>query len=112
MKEMMRETVREMMARAEEAWREYHKGGKVSAWELSEALEEEEGVDDGKFTASIGFNPIFKEAFVKASWWDSPTRWTLLRIDFDEGQWDMHVECQGGESELERVCFELVKEAN
>ena len=110
MEEMMRETVREMMARAEDAWKEYE-GGKMSTWELSEALEEEEGVDAGKFIASIGFHPIFKRAFVKASWWDSSTRWTLLRMDYD-GEWDIHVDCQGGESELERVCFELVKEAN
>ena len=108
----MRETLMEMMARAEDAWREYHEEGKVSCWELSERLEDDEEADYGVMKASIGFHPIFKKAFVKASWWESPTRWTLLRMDFDDGEWSIHVECQGGESELERTCFELVKEAN
>ena len=107
----MRETVKELMARAEEAWKKYHADKSVSAWELSEALEEEEEVDDGKFHASVGFDTIFKRAFVKASWWDSPASWVLLRMDYD-GEWDMHATCQGEESIVEKICRELVKEEN
>ena len=107
----MKETMRELMARAEEAWRKYHADRSVSAWELSEALEEEEEVYDGKFHASVGFDPIFKRAFVKASWWDSPASWTMLKLEFDD-EWRAHVSSQGKESDLERICFELIKEAN
>lgn len=107
----MRDAVREMMARAKDAWREYEEGN-VSAWELSEALEKEEGTGDGKFHAGAGFDPIFRNAFVKASWWDSPTRWALARLDYCDGDWSIRVSSQGGESELERICFELAEEAN
>lgn len=107
----MKEGLRKMMARAEEAWREYHEGGKVSAWELSERLEEEEGIGDGEFRASIGFDPIFRNAFVKAFWWERPTRYCIARLCYSRPfGWELRVTCQGEQSEMERICYELVEE--
>ena len=112
----MKEAVRDMMSRAEEAWKEYHVGRKVSAWELSERFEAErtteEWIEGGLLYLSIGFDPIFKKAFVKASWWDNPASWCLIRLEYDGREWDIHVSSQGKESECERICMELVEEAN
>ena len=110
----MEEVVREMMSRAEDVWREYHGSRNVSAWELEERLDKEKGVEgeDGKFYVNIGFDPIFCNALVKASWWESSSRWVLLKMKYDGKEWSIHADCQGEESELERICFELVEEAN
>lgn len=110
----MKETVREMMARAEDAWREYHEDRTVSAWELSELLETEDATyldANGSCRATIGFDPIFRDAFVRLFYWESAVKWAVIKMCFDKPfGWEMRVECQGGESELERVCFELMKE--
>ena len=112
----MKEAMRDMMSRAEEAWKEYHAGRKVSAWELSERLEAEGTVearlDGGLLYLSIGFDPIFKKAFVQASWWDSPASWCMIRLEHDGCEWDIHVSSQGKVSECERICMELAEEAN
>lgn len=111
----MREELKAMMARAEEAWREYHEDGKVSAWELSERLEAEGNVQLAAGSevcdARIGFDPIFKDAFVRLFYWERPTRYAVAKLRyFKQFGWELRVTCQGEQSEMERICYELVEE--
>ena len=110
----MKEAVREMMSRAEEAWKEYHAIRNVSAWELSERLEAEKTTEarlgDGLLYLDVGFDPVFKVSSVKASWWEHPASWCIAKLEYDGRAWDIHVSSQGKESECERICFELAEE--
>ena len=114
--EQARQAVRDAMGRAKEAWREYHVGRKVSSWELMERLEGEEALEttlsNGLMSIDLSFSPIFKWPSVKVWWWEHPASWARILMRYDESGWDIHVECQGGESWCERMCFELVEEEN
>ena len=112
----MKETMLKLMTRAEEAWRENHVDKNMSAWELSETLEAEGTTEvrlgDGLLYLDMGFDPVFKVPSVQASWWEHPASWCIAKLEYDGCAWDIHVSAQGKMSEFERVCFELVKEAN
>ena len=110
----MEEVLREMMARAEKAWREYHEEKKVSSWELSERLEKEKPfkleADNGLVYIGTYFSPIFRRPGIKVCWWESPASYALILMKLGRMGWELDVMRTGRESECERICLELAME--
>ena len=106
----MKETVRSLMDRVKNVWKEYDDGN-VSAWELSRELEQEDAipisVPKGTCLARIGFDKIFHHSFIRIVYDESQYKWAVIKMTFNEFGWEMHVSSQGGESDVESACYEI-----
>ena len=116
MEEFVKSVVRDNMDYMESAYRDVMVDKVASSWDKMEELEAENSLefnwtDKGHLEISLSFNAIFNRASVTVYWWEKPTSWAIICLLYD-GEWDMHVQCQGEESIVERICRELVKEEN
>ena len=116
MRGFIKDVVKDNMNYLEAAYRDVMVDNVASGWDKQEELESQETLefnwtDKGLFSVSLSFNPIFHRSVMKVWWWEKPTSWTFIVLRYD-GEWDMHVDCQGGECMVEEVCEELVEEAN
>lgn len=116
MEGFIRDVVRDNMSYMESVFRDVMVDKVASGWDKMEELEEEDSLEftwpgKGTLTVICSFNPIFHRSVIKVCWWKKATDFSFIVMRYD-GEWDMHVSCQGGESMVERVCEELVEEAN
>ena len=116
MRGFIKDVVKDNMGYMESAYRDVMVDRVASSWDKMEELEAQDALEfdwtgKGHLEISLAFNAIFNKSVVIVYWWENPTKWAIIVLRYD-GKWDMQVSCQGEESMVERVCKELIKEAN
>ena len=116
MRGFIKDVVKDNMGYMESAYRDVMVDNVANSWDKMEELESQETLEfnwtgKGSMTVSLSFNPIFHRSVMRVTWCEKPTSWAFIVLHYD-GEWEMHVACQGGESMVEEICEELIKEAN